>query len=511
MSSFVATVTLFGLLLYIPLLAYYRLYLHPIAKFPGPKLAAFTRYYEAYYDVFRGGQYTFKIAEMHRKYGPIIRISPHELHISDPAFYKQLYSHNARWDKYDWAVEAFGAPTATLHTVDFYQHKRRRAALNPFFSKANVIHKYHVIETMVNKFCHRLRTQPKGTVINLGNAISALTRDIATEILIGGSFNHLDVEDFHADLATLQQNAGEVWRTTKHIRWFGLLTQSIPRSIIDKFGDKGLKNFLSYLDAMANITANILSQTESVDANIPLVKGDTAHTIVHQILASDLPPSEKTLDHLAHEVITLTSAGMETTAYSLRVTIYHLFKNPNILGRLREELASSNIELSDAEIGSTGLAALEALPYLNAVLMEGLRLGTVVASRLQRVAPDRDLQYGQWRIPAGTPVGMTPLLMHQDETLFPEPKVFRPERWLNGDGDLVRIDQGFEPFSRGTRICLGMHLAWAELYTVIAKLLWCFDLSLDDVGPLDVEAASDKFVTATARQNGFKALVNPRI
>lgn len=69
MSSFVATVTLFGLLLYIPLLAYYRLYLHPIAKFPGPKLAAFTRYYEAYYDVFRGGQYTFKIAEMHRKYG----------------------------------------------------------------------------------------------------------------------------------------------------------------------------------------------------------------------------------------------------------------------------------------------------------------------------------------------------------------------------------------------------------------------------------------------------------
>lgn len=102
---------------------------------------------------------------------------------------------------------------------------------------------------MVDKLCHRLRTQPEGTEINLGNAISALARDIATEVLIGGSFNHLDVEDFHADLATLQQNAGEIWRTTKHIRWYGWLMQSIPRSIIDKMADKGVKTFLSYLEA----------------------------------------------------------------------------------------------------------------------------------------------------------------------------------------------------------------------------------------------------------------------
>lgn len=50
-------------------LAFYRLLLHPLAAFPGPKLAAVTRYVEAYYDVFHNGQYTFKIREMHRKYG----------------------------------------------------------------------------------------------------------------------------------------------------------------------------------------------------------------------------------------------------------------------------------------------------------------------------------------------------------------------------------------------------------------------------------------------------------
>lgn len=55
--------------LYFLTLAFYRLYLHPLAKFPGPRLAAITRYYEAYYDVVKNGQYTFRIAEIHQKYG----------------------------------------------------------------------------------------------------------------------------------------------------------------------------------------------------------------------------------------------------------------------------------------------------------------------------------------------------------------------------------------------------------------------------------------------------------
>jgi len=54
---------------YLLTLAFYRLFIHPLARFPGPKLAALTRYVEGYYDVICGGQYTWKIAEMHKKYG----------------------------------------------------------------------------------------------------------------------------------------------------------------------------------------------------------------------------------------------------------------------------------------------------------------------------------------------------------------------------------------------------------------------------------------------------------
>lgn len=86
-------------------LAAYRLYFSPLAKIPGPKLAALTLWYEFYYDVIKRGKYTWRIAEMHTQYGerglgnevttsskltniegPIVRISPYELHIDDPEY-----------------------------------------------------------------------------------------------------------------------------------------------------------------------------------------------------------------------------------------------------------------------------------------------------------------------------------------------------------------------------------------------------------------------------------------
>jgi hypothetical protein len=65
--------TAISILLYSVVVVIYRLYLSPLSKFPGPKLAAATLLYEAYYDVILGGQYTFKIKELHEQYGELIR------------------------------------------------------------------------------------------------------------------------------------------------------------------------------------------------------------------------------------------------------------------------------------------------------------------------------------------------------------------------------------------------------------------------------------------------------
>jgi cytochrome P450 len=147
----------------------------------------------------------------------------------------------------------------------------------------------------------------------------------------------------------------------------------------------------------------------------------------------------------------VTGAGFETTASVLRLLIYHLYTSPSILKRLREELSSISVDrFADIE-----LRTLEQLPYLTAVIMEAMRLSPALGTRLQRIAPDRDLIYDKWVIPAGTPVGMTALFMHMDENLYPNPEKFDPERWVDVESR-KRAEKVYAPFSRGSRICLGM-------------------------------------------------------
>jgi cytochrome P450 len=195
------------------------------------------------------------------------------------------------------------------------------------------------------------------------------------------------------------------------------------------------------------------------------------NTLVHTIVHSDLPPAEKTFLRIRQEVGTVTGAGFETTANALRLILYHVYTNPTILHRLRQELR--NIPSST----TPALKTLEQLPYLTAVLTEGMRLSPAIGTRAARIT-DKDLFYRDWRIPAGTPVGMTTLLMHVDPELFPDPMRFDPERWLGAQGP--RNKKWFAPFGRGTRICLGMQYVFCSncqlptprCLSALKKLTW---------------------------------------
>ena len=76
------------ILTYLALKTIYRLHFHPLAKFPGPKLAAATSLYSGYYDLCTGGLIK-RLPEIHQKYGPIVRIMPNELHVADLEGYNQ--------------------------------------------------------------------------------------------------------------------------------------------------------------------------------------------------------------------------------------------------------------------------------------------------------------------------------------------------------------------------------------------------------------------------------------
>ena len=177
-------------------------------------------------------------------------------------------------------------------------------------------------------------------------------------------------------------------------------------------------------------------------------------TIVHDMLQSDnVPAAEKEFNRVSDEIDTITGAGLETVAQTLRFIVY---SNPTLLHRLRIELQDLFSSLGAEARGQPTLARLECLPYLTAVIMEDLRLSPGLATRLARVAPDRELVYDEkWVIPAATPVSMTTLLMHRDESVYPDARNFEPERWMDKER-MRRAEKTFAPFSRGTRMCLGM-------------------------------------------------------
>ena len=131
------------------------------------------------------------------------------------------------------------------------------------------------------------------------------------------------------------------------------------------------------------------------------------------------------------------------------------------------------------------VAMLEKLPYLTGVIKEGLRLSYGESSRIPRISPDAPLQLNEWVIPAGTPVSMTSTLMHHEESVFPDSHSFKPERWVN---DLTgHLDRYMVAFTKGSRNCLGMPLAWAELYLCLSGIFRRF-------GSVDVRGDDDEGV-----------------
>jgi cytochrome P450 len=95
---------------------------------------------------------------------------------------------------------------------------------------------------------------------------------------------------------------------------------------------------------------------------------------------------------------------------------------------------------------------LEKLPYLNACVHESIRLSHGIVTRDPRLAPDTEIEYRGWVIPKNTPVSMTTVDILMNEDIFKDPKVFRPERWLENP----ELERYFVPFGKGSRQCLGI-------------------------------------------------------
>ncbi|KAF1735461.1 Trichodiene oxygenase [Beauveria bassiana] len=420
-------------LVYAVCLGVYRLWYSPIAHLPGPKLAALTQYYEFFYDIVLGGQYTFRIVEMHEEYGPVVRISPWEVHVSDHDFHAELYTgpHRRRHKWHFWA-------------------------------------KQPIIEERVDQLLGRLRDEGKTRPtepIDVMYPFSAYTNDVINEYAFARSDHLIERPDFGAYTTDSLLKGTHMGPIIKHMNWALTLVNSLPESVSGRWvpgwgGWLKLKN--DVLNQIDEIKATQGTKNWELDVSHP--------TIFHELLSSEeLPDIEKETARLAQDGQILVQGGTLTTSWTLSLAVFHLCNRPSTLKKLRDELFAAIPNPNEV----VPLARLESLPYLRAVVKEALRHGVGTSSRLSRIAPDESFDVADpatgrsHHIPAGTVVSMSPYRTIMNAGIFPDPLGFHPERWLDAD---ERLDGYLIMFGGGTRVCLGQALAQAELHLMLAKL-----------------------------------------
>jgi len=218
-------------------------------------------------------------------------------------------------------------------------------------------------------------------------------------------------------------------------------------------------------------------------------------TVITELLQSDLPMEEKADRRLQDEIQLVVGAGLSTTGWTLSVCTYYLLTNPEILTRLRNELDAYHTAKMRNPSSDDEWTGLEKLPYLTAVIKESVRLSLSTTSRNVRLL-SKPIQFGEWSIPAQTPISMSLPFLNHDEEIFPQSRSFVPERWLDSPKTKSgsSLDKYFYGFGKGTRSCLGLNLAWCEMYLVIASVFYLFDFELYETDETDVKFTHDFFL-----------------
>ncbi|KAJ1689171.1 hypothetical protein LUZ63_013326 [Rhynchospora breviuscula] len=199
-------------------------------------------------------------------------------------------------------------------------------------------------------------------------------------------------------------------------------------------------------------------------------------------------------------------AGTETSTNTVEWAMAELLQNPVTMAKLHDELASViglEREMEESDISR--------LPYLQAVVKETLRLHPPVPFLLPRRAQET-VEFGGYLIPEGAKY--IQLLVNvwaigRDETTWPDPLKFRPERFMERDIDFKGRDFELIPFGAGRRICPGMSLAYRMVHLMLGSLLHQFEWKMPEEVAKNGLDMSEKFGVTLAMARHLKAIAIP--
>lgn len=437
------------------------LYIAPLSEVPGPWISAITKYWILYKTW--AEQRNRLVHKLHQEYGPIVRLAPNEISVSDPEYIKSIYIGNYDKSPFYGQFGAYGKLN-TFSTLTRKDHLQRRKIMNKVYSKSAIcspgiegITQDRVKDTM-NVIAN------SGFSIDVYNLFHALAMDTVTNFLLGESkgTSFLRDQNWWMILNYRLQSAMWFW-TTLMPRFYRLAADSETKNAIAVIGD--------WIKKLAS------AREKSIEVDSVIF-----HLNSHGI--SGLDACSEIQDH--------TAAGHETTGVTLSYLTYHLSFHEDVQSKLQQELA-----LAFKKHESLSYNIVDRLPYLNGIVYETLRLYSAIPGAEPRIVPKYGLKWSEdLIIPGGIIVSIQPWTIHRDANIYENPLDFNPERWINQSPEtLAKMKKYLMSFGVGVRMCIGMHLALQEIKLVIANIYLNYRTTLPPDFDHDKMYMSDKYTT----------------
>ncbi|KAF2129626.1 cytochrome P450 [Dothidotthia symphoricarpi CBS 119687] len=443
------------LTLYVLGISIYRIFFHPLRRVP----------VKTYYECFKapGGQFMW---------------DPNEVHIQDPTVYDTLYCQSRHSDKLKHLKHRFNSETSSFATTEHSVHRVRRGALNPFFSERKITQYSPQVQNHLDRLCNR----------NESEFVGAFASDIVVGYCPEKPYDFILNPDFRAQFSDAMVDLLDPIYFITQFPWTIKSLKLLPDWLVVLLSPP-MWSVMTFNKEMETRIKHAKAAYASGEKNMAIPSLFTA------LLESDLPPTGLSTKRLQHEAISVIGAGIKTTMYTLSTCSYHLIANPQTLGRLCAELDSA---IPDPD-HLLDLDTLMQLPYLTNVVNEALRFGYGISQRIPRLSSTPMVYHTpevDYQLPVGSIVSMDHYTASDDPNLFPDSFAFQPKRWENKAKapDGKSLTRYLVVFGCGTRSCVGMQLAYADLYIGIVSFFRRFECTLFETERDAVDLYLDSFV-----------------
>lgn len=405
--------------------------------------------------------------------GSTARIGPGMLITSDPDLMRRMNAVRSTFTRGPWyaALKLHPERDNITSYIDERKHADIRARMAPGYSGKENHHLEQEVDEKLLQMHELIRekylNRPEEGVfriLDLGRVTSFFTLDVISKIAFGEPFGFLDQdEDPFGYLANLAQFLPAIIVFGVYTELTNILKVPILKSALPKSTDKrGLGRVMGFA----------AERVRERFGNKPVVRRDMLGSFISKGL---------TQGELESETLTQITAGSDSTASSLRLTLHFISTSPPILERVLDE-TKAGIEAGRITRPIIKDSEARQLPYLQACIKEGLRMYPPVTGLLAKRVPDGganiEVDGVEKYAPGGTQIGWNSWGMMRHESIFgPDVEIYRPERWLprnSSEKERDRIGRMTETvslcFGYGRFGCLGHGVATMELNKAIIEV-----------------------------------------